>query len=335
MRIGILGAGTWGIALAELLDENRHEVTVWSAFGEEIDGLIKNRIHPNLPNTVLSNSIKYSKSIEEIANGSEIILIVVPSSYVRATTKKIAPYLASGTTIVTAAKGIESKTLMTMTEVIDDVLSADRPDLKYKVAALSGPTHAEEVAMGIPTSIVAACEDTAVSAMIAKAFANSCMRVYTNTDVRGVEICGAMKNIIAIASGILTGMKLGDNTRAMLMTRGIAEITRLGLALGCQSQTFMGLAGIGDLIVTCTSHHSRNNRCGELIGQGLSYNEAATKIGMVVEGYYALDAAMEMSKKYNVSLPITEAVYKVIHEGLTPYEAMTQLMNRDLKSEFY
>ena len=335
MKIGVLGAGTWGIALAELLVGNQHDVTVWSAIPEEIDALASTGIHPNLKEIKLSNRINYTKSIAALAQNSELILIVVPSSFVRETTRKIAPYLSDGAILVTAAKGIEGSTLMTMTEIVDDVIKKERHDLKYSVAALSGPTHAEEVAMGIPTSIVAACDNEEISSMIASAFANSCMRVYTNSDVKGVEISGAMKNIIALASGILTGMKLGDNTRAMLMTRGIAEITRLGLALGCQSQTFMGLAGIGDLIVTCTSRHSRNNRCGELIGGGMSYEDASRKIGMVVEGYYALEAAMALSKKYNVSLPITEAVYRVIHEGLTPHEAMTQLMNRDLKSEFY
>ena len=262
-----------------------------------------------------------------------MILVVVPSSFVRATTEKIAPFLNDQAILITAAKGIESGSLLTMTEIISDVLDRVRPELKYQVAALSGPTHAEEVAAGIPTSIVSACEDENISQMIAEVFANSCMRVYTNTDVKGVEICGAMKNIIAIAAGTITGMGLGDNTKAMLMTRGIAEITRLGIAMGCNRRTFMGLAGIGDLIVTCTSRHSRNNRCGELIGRGMSYEEASREIGMVVEGYHALEAAMQLSEKYGVTLPITEAVYNVIKCGLSPRDAMHALMTRDLKSE--
>ena len=333
MKIGVLGAGTWGIALAALLCGNDHDVTVWSAIPTEIDNLKEKGVHPNLPEIILPKTIKYTKEIKDIADEAEMILIVVPSSFVRSTTEKIAPYLKDGQVLITAAKGIESGTLMTMTEIVSDVLNKTRPQLRYNVAALSGPTHAEEVAAGIPTSIVSACEDEAISERIAAVFANSCMRVYTNTDVKGVEICGAMKNIIAIASGILSGMRLGDNTRAMLMTRGIAEITRLGLALGCKRRTFMGLAGIGDLIVTCTSRHSRNNRCGELIGRGMSYEEASREIGMVVEGYHALEAAMELSKKYDVELPITESVYKVIKEGLSPKEAMLTLMTRDLKSE--
>lgn len=333
MKIGVLGAGTWGVALAALLTENGHSLTVWSAIENEINELSKTSAHKNLPGILLPNEIKYTKHIEDIANDSDIILVVVPSAFVRITAEKIAPYLRNEAILITAAKGIEKQSLMTMTEVVSDVIESARPDLKYTVAALSGPTHAEEVASGIPTSIVAACHNENVSQMIAEIFASSCMRVYTNTDVRGVEICGAMKNIIALASGILSGMGLGDNTRAALMTRGMAEITRLGLALGCQRQTFMGLAGIGDLIVTCTSRHSRNNRCGELIGKGLSYEEASKEIGMVVEGYHALEAAMELSKKHGVSLPITEAVHKIIHEKLPPHEAMLSLMNRDLKSE--
>lgn len=333
MKIGVLGAGTWGMALASLLVGNGHNVTVWSAITSEIDELSETGVHRNLPGIILPKSINYTKDIKCIADESEMILVVVPSSFVRSTTEKIAPYLKNGAILITAAKGIESGSLLTMTEIISEVVDRERPELKYQVAALSGPTHAEEVAAGIPTSIVSACEDEETSTRIAEVFANSCMRVYTNTDVKGVEICGAMKNIIAIAAGTITGMGLGDNTKAMLMTRGIAEITRLGVAMGCKRRTFMGLAGIGDLIVTCTSRHSRNNRCGELIGKGMSYEEASREIGMVVEGYHALEAAMQLSKKYDVTLPITEAVYNVIKCGLSPKDAMHALMTRDLKSE--
>ena len=333
MKISILGAGTWGIALAALLVKNKQEVTVWSAIPSEIDDLIKTGVHKNLPDIILPNSIKYTKDIEKAAEVAEMIIFVVPSSFIRETAKKILPFLKNGTIPVTAAKGIEGGSLKTMTEVIEDEIRLGYPELKCTLAALSGPTHAEEVAATMPTSIVAACkiEDTALK--IADVFKNSCMRVYTNNDVRGVEICGAMKNIIALAAGINNGMGLGDNSKAMLMTRGIAEITRLGLAIGCDRKTFMGLAGIGDLIVTCTSRHSRNNRCGELIGKGMSYEEAQKEIGMVVEGYHALEAAMELSQKYSVELPITEAVYKVIKEGFSPKDAIHALMTRDLKSE--
>ena len=332
MKIGILGAGTWGIALAALLANNSHDVVVWSALPSEIDELMSTRKHKNLPGAILPENINYTKDIKEAAD-AEMILFVVPSSFIRSTARAISPYIADGVIIASAAKGIEKTTLFTMTEIIGDELTRCGVKAKYSLAALSGPTHAEEVALGIPTSIVAACEDEAVSMKIADAFSNSCMRAYTNTDVLGVEIAGAMKNIIALAAGINNGMGLGDNSKAMLMTRGIAEITRLGLAMGCKRRTFMGLAGIGDLIVTCTSRHSRNNRCGELIGMGKSYEEAALEIGMVVEGYHALEAAMELSRKYGVEMPITEAVYKVIKEGISPREAMLTLMVRDLKSE--
>ena len=333
MNIGVLGAGTWGIALAALLNANNHDVTVWSALPEEIDELEATGVHKNLPNIKLRDSIKYTKDIEHAAADKEMILFVVPSSFIRVTARKIAPYIENGTILVTAAKGIESESLKTMTEVISSELDELRPDLKYSLAALSGPTHAEEVAVGMPTSIVSACEDEEISSKIAEAFANSCMRVYTNVDVKGVEICGAMKNIIALAAGINNGMGLGDNSKAMLMTRGIAEITRIGLALGCHRRTFMGLAGIGDLIVTCTSRHSRNNRCGYLIGSGMSYAEASKQIGMVVEGYHALEAAMELSEKYGVEMPITAAVNDVVKKGRSIDDVALELMTREIKNE--
>ena len=332
MKIATLGAGTWGTALAALLTKNGHDTTLWSAIGEEIETLCKTRAHKNLPGAVLPAELKYEKSLKVALDGADLVLFVVPSVFIRSTAKAAAPYIKSGAILVSAAKGIEPNTLKTMTEIIEDEMNAvGRRD--FKLAALSGPTHAEEVALGLPTSIVSACEDEEVSLTVANAFFNSCMRVYTNTDVLGVELAGALKNIIAIASGINRGMGFGDNSQAMLMTRGAAEITRMGLAMGCKRRTFMGLAGIGDLIVTCTSHHSRNNRCGQLIGGGASYEEASREIGMVVEGYYALEAAVALSKKYGVEMPITEAVYDVIKNGKGVKDAMLALMNRNIKSE--
>lgn len=333
MKIGVLGAGTWGTALATLLVKNGHDVTLWSKIEAEIRELEQKHEHRNLPGSLIPEELKYTIDIKEVCNGAEMILFVVASEYIRSTAALVAPHLRDGMLLVSAAKGIERGTLMTMTDVIEDEIAKADVSVGYKVAALSGPTHAEEVVKGMPTSVVSACEDEEVSMRIANAFANSCMRVYTNTDVRGVEIAGALKNIIAIATGINRGMGYGDNARALLMTRGIAEMTRIGLAMGCKRRTFMGLAGIGDLIVTCTSEHSRNNRCGELIGGGATYAEAAEKIGMVVEGYYALDAAVQLSEKYNVEMPITAAVNNILHRGMTPKEAMLSLMNRDLKSE--
>jgi len=333
MKIAILGAGTWGMALASLLVKNDHDVTVWSALPQEIDELRTTGRQKNLPGIILPESINYTKELSEACRGAELIIYVVPSAFMRATAKLSAPYLEDGVIIASASKGIEKGTLKTMTEIIEDEVFNARDGLKYSVAALSGPTHAEEVAAGIPTSIVAACEDESISHVLATAFSNSCMRAYMNTDVLGVELCGALKNIIALAAGMVRGMGLGDNTKAMLITRGIAEMTRMGAALGCQRETFMGLAGIGDLIVTCTSVHSRNNRCGELIGKGMSYEEASKEIGMVVEGYHALEAAMELSAKYGVEMPVTSAVYDIIHKGVSPADAMYNLMNRDLKNE--
>ncbi len=333
MKICVLGAGTWGMALSSLLSKNGHDVTVWSALPEEIDMLESTHTHKNLPGVVFPNNIKYTKSIEASVSGAEMILFVTPSAFIRKTAESAAPYFSDGTIIVSAAKGIERTTHLTMTEIIKMEIARIRPKLKYHAAALSGPTHAEEVARGLPTSIVAACETEAVSMRIAEVFFNSCMRVYTNTDVLGVEIAGALKNIIALAAGVNRGMGFGDNANAMLITRGIAEITRMGVAMGANPKTFSGLAGIGDLIVTCTSRHSRNNRCGELIGTGKTYEEASREIGMVVEGYHALEAAMELSKRYGVEMPITAAVYDVIKNGRSVNEAMLALMNRDIKSE--
>ncbi len=333
MKIGVLGAGTWGMALSALLSKNGHDVTVWSALAHEIDFLQETKTHPNLPGTVFPDEIKYTKSIEALCKDKELVLFVVASEYIRATAALAAPYLENGVIIANASKGIEKGSLKTMTEVISDEIFLVNDELEYKLVALSGPTHAEEVALGMPTSIVSACEDEETSLKVAKVFINSCMRVYTNTDVMGVEICGALKNIIAIAAGINRGMGFGDNANAMLMTRGISEMTRIGLAMGCRRRTFMGLAGIGDLIVTCTSVHSRNNRCGEFIGRGMTYEEAAAEIGMVVEGYHALEAAIALSKKYEVEMPITEAVYDIIKNGKAPTEAIYQLMTRDIKNE--
>lgn len=333
MNISILGAGTWGVALAALLSKNGCEVAVWSPIEAEVSALTLTHEHPNLCGIALPENINYTTDIASAASFGEVVIFATPSSFVRSTAEMAAPHIKNGIIIASASKGIEQGTLMTMTDIIEDAFSQVRPALEYKIAALSGPTHAEEVAAGLPTSIVAASEDEEVSLALANLFANSCLRVYTNTDVTGVEIAGALKNVIAISAGINRGMGFGDNSGAMLITRGIAEITRLGLAMGCKRRTFMGLAGIGDLIVTCTSRHSRNNRCGEMIGRGMTYEEAKAEIGMVIEGYHALEAAMGLAKKYGVELPITEGVYSIIMKGDSPRDAMHRLMNRDIKSE--
>ena len=332
MKIAVLGAGTWGTALSSLLVNNGHEVTLWSALKEEIDTLKKTKSHKNLPAATLPDALLYEKDIEKAVKGAKLVIFVTPSAYIKNTARLAAPHVEDGAILASAAKGIEAGTLKTMTDLISDAM-AEAGKLDFEVLALSGPTHAEEVALGLPTSIVAACENEESALQVAEAFSSSCMRVYTNTDVLGVELAGALKNIIAIASGINRGMGFGDNSQAMLMTRGAAEITRIGLAMGAKRRTFMGLAGIGDLIVTCTSQHSRNNRCGRLIGEGKSYEEASREIGMVVEGYHALEAAIQLSEKYGVEMPITEAVYSVIKNGVSVKDAMLALMNRNIKSE--
>lgn len=332
--VGVLGAGTWGVALARMLCNCGHQVTVWSAIGQEIDSLSATYRHKNLPGTVIPEGICFTKDLETVCTGKDILLFAVPSVFVRSTAHAAAPYIAQGQIIVDVAKGVEPDTLLTMTQVIRDQLRQDCPDRQVKLVALSGPTHAEEVAKDLPTTIVSACEDPVAAETVQDVFMNTCMRVYTNTDVAGVELCGAMKNIIALAAGITSGLGYGDNTKAALITRGMAEITRLGLAMGCKEQTFSGLAGIGDLIVTATSVHSRNNRCGLLIGQGVPTQEAVTQVGMVVEGINALPAAMALAAKYGVEMPIVQAVDQVVNRGSDPRKAVDDLMGRNKKPEY-
>lgn len=326
--IGVLGAGTWGVALARMLVNAGHEVTVWSALPAEIDELSRTRRQKNLPDMAIPEKTVFTKHLEEACAQKDLLLFAVPSVFVRATARAAAPYLGGNRLVADAAKGIEPDTLLTMTEVIRD-------ELKNPAAlvALSGPTHAEEVARDLPTTIVSASGDLKAAEAVQDVFMTPRFRVYTNPDVKGVELCGAVKNIIALAAGISAGLGYGDNTKAALITRGMAEITRLGVAMGCREQTFAGLAGIGDLIVTATSRHSRNNRCGELIGRGVPPEEAVRQVGMVVEGVNALPAAVALSRKYGVSMPITMAVSDVVRNGRSPGDAVMELMTRDRKAE--
>ncbi len=333
MKTAILGGGTWGIALAKLLSENGNDVIVWSALPAEIDALKETNAHVNLPGVVLPKELKYTKDISEAIKESKYIIFAVASAYIRVTAKAASPYIREDHVIIDVAKGMEAGTLFTMTEIIEDEMKKCGVTHPLKLVTLSGPTHAEEVARDIPTSIVSACTDEAVAEEVGRLFTNSCMRVYTNTDIKGVELCGAFKNIIALAAGIARGMGYGDNTIAMLITRGIAEMTRMGLAMGCKRRTFSGLAGIGDLIVTCTSRHSRNNTCGQYIGEGLTYEEASKKVGMVVEGYYALEAGMALCEKMDVEMPIIFAVYDIVIKGEKPSDVIRSLMARAMKSE--
>ena len=332
-KIGVLGAGTWGIALARMLSVSGSDVLVWSAIPKEIDDLSRTRVHPNLPGMTLPEGLRFTKSLEEVCNGQDILVFAVPSVFVRSTAAKARPFIRYGQLIVDVAKGIEPETLFTMTEVLADELGKADGPRGIRLVALSGPTHAEEVALDLPTTIVSASADAEAASIIQDAFTNHCMRVYTNPDCKGVELCGAMKNVIALGVGISTGLGYGDNTRAALITRGITEIARLGTAMGCNIQTFAGLAGIGDLIVTATSQHSRNNRAGQLIGQGRTPEQAVKEVGMVVEGMNALPAAMELISRYHVDMPIVQAVNAVVNKGMPPAEAVSALMGRDPKGE--
>ena len=333
MKIGVIGAGTWGVALARMLTNSAHDVIVWSAIEEEIHELESTRVHKNLPGAKIPEATAFTTDLRTATVGKDLLLLAVPSVYVRATVARLAEFVRDGQIIVNVAKGIEENTLFMMTEVIKDELAKHSSAKDVKLIALSGPTHAEEVARDLPTTIISACEDEEAAKAVQDVFMNTCMRVYTHFDVLGVEISGALKNIIALATGISTGLGFGDNTKAALITRGIAEIRRLGLKMGCYDQTFAGLAGIGDLIVTATSEHSRNNRCGKLIGSGVEPNEAIKQIGMVVEGINALPAAIALAKKYEVEMPITETAYDVIFGGVDPKSAVLKLMTRDKKAE--
>ncbi len=331
--IGILGAGTWGVALARLLQHNGHGVTVWSKFQTETDALNSTRVHPNLPGLAISEDIAFTSDIRSACADKDILIFAVPSVFVRETAALARAFIPDGQIIVDVAKGIEPDTLLPMTEVIRDELGKDGLHDQVKLVALSGPTHAEEVALDMPTAIVSACPDMAVAEAVQDVFMNTCMRTYTNADVLGVEICGALKNIMALAAGISAGLGNGDNAKALLITRGMTEITRLGLAMGCSEQTFYGLAGIGDLIVTATSLHSRNNRCGMLIGQGMSPEEAIREVGMVVEGINALPAAVQLAERYGVEMPIVTGVNAVVQGRMTPAEMALALMTRDKTRE--
>lgn len=327
-KIGVLGAGTWGMALARMLCNMGHEVQVWSALPQEIDQLSTTGVHPKLKDMVIPKEMKYTKEIQEVCTDKDILLFAVPSVFVRSTASQAAEYMKDGQVIVDVAKGIEASTLFTMTEVIRDELNKKGGLENVKLVALSGPTHAEEVAIDLPTTIVSACPDLNTAQYVQQIFMNPKFRVYTNTDIHGVEICGAFKNIIALGTGIARGLGYGDNTAAALITRGVKEMSALGELMGCKPETFNGLAGIGDLIVTCTSLHSRNLTAGMLLGKGKSRDEAVKEVGMVVEGIYALDAAMQLKKKYDVELPICEMVNGIVNEGLSPETGEKLLMTR-------
>ena len=329
MNVTVLGSGTWGTALAMVLNTAGHSVTVLSSSPEKATALSHTRFHPDLPDVRIPEAVRFTANPADSVPDTEILMAVVASPYLRSVIARCLPYMKESQIIACGTKGLEKESLLTMTEVIGDVT-----DHRFPTVALSGPTHAEEVVLGMPTLIVSAGEDLHAASVIQQLFVGTCIRPYTSTDVRGVELCGALKNIIALACGIATGLGLGDNTRAAIMTRGIYEIARIGRALGCSERTFYGLAGIGDLIVTATSRHSRNNRAGVLIGQGLSAEEAVKKVGMVVEGLNALEGALELCRRYKVEMPIVDAVDSIVNFHENPRSAVDRLMGRKKKCEF-
>lgn len=327
-KIGVIGAGSWGIALAVLLHNNGHEVTVWSALRDEIDMLIKEKEHKQkLPGVKLPEDMIFEYDLEKTIADKNILVMAVPSVFVRSTAKSMSEFVAKDQIIVNVAKGIEESTLMTLSQVIEEEVP------QAIVTVLSGPSHAEEVGRGIPTTIVVGAEAKKVAEYIQNAFMSNVFRVYISPDVLGIELGAALKNVVALAAGAADGLGYGDNTKAALITRGIAEIARLGTAMGGKFETFCGLSGIGDLIVTCASMHSRNRRAGILIGQGKTMEEAMEEVQMVVEGVYSAKAAMALAKKYNVSMPIVEQVNEVLFNGKKASDAVMDLMLRDKKIE--
>lgn len=326
-KITVLGGGTWAIGLTIQLASSGHEVTVWSALESEIEMLSSTHAHKMLPGAKIPESVTYTLDDKEAVTDRDILVMAVASSFTRKTAKRLAPYIKDGQIIVDVAKGIEEGTLKTLSEQISDEIPGAR------VAALSGPTHAEEVSLFMPTTIVASSPDKEVAMYIQDVFMTDTLRVYTSSDIKGVELGGSLKNVVALAAGIADGLGYGDNAKAALITRGIAEISRLGVKMGCRPETFSGLTGMGDLIVTCASMHSRNRRCGILLGQGKSLEEAQKEVGMVVEGIYSAKAAIELGKKYDVSLPIIEQVNLILFEGKDAGCAVKELMLREKKDE--
>ena len=326
-KVAVLGGGSWGIALAVLLHKNGHEITIWSALEKEIEMLSAEHEHKMLPGVKLADDMIFTTDEAEAVKDKNMLVMAVASSYTRATAKRFKEFVAPGQIIVNVAKGIEEDTVMTLTEIIEQEIP------QATVAVLSGPSHAEEVGRGVPTTIVVGAKKKSTAEYIRSLFMNEVFRVYISPDVLGIELGGSLKNVVALAAGIADGLGYGDNTKAALITRGITEIGRLGMAMGGRYETFSGLTGIGDLIVTCASMHSRNRRAGILIGQGKSMEEAMAEVKMVVEGVYSAKAAMQLAKKYNVQLPIIEQVNLVLFEGKSAAEAVKDLMLRDKKIE--
>ena len=327
-NVSVIGAGSFGTSLAVLLHRNGHKVTVWARNPEEISRLSEEREHKTkLPGVKLPLDMIFTADIEKAAEDKDFLVFAVPSTAVRGVAKKIKPFIKDGQIIVDVAKGIEESTLMTLSQQIEEEIP------NAKVAVLSGPSHAEEVGRGLPTTVVIGADDKETAKYLQEMFMNEVFRVYISPDILGIELGGSLKNVVALAAGIADGLGYGDNTKAALITRGITEIARLGTAMGGKFETFCGLTGIGDLIVTCASVHSRNRRAGILIGQGYTMDEAMKEVKMVVEGVYSAKAAMALARKYQVQLPIIEQVNQVLFEGKAADQAVKDLMLRDKKME--
>ena len=326
--ISVIGSGSWGTALAWLLRKNGHKVTLWSYLKEENEMFLKYRENVDkLPGVVLDEEVIFTNSLEESVAGKEMLVLAVPSPAVRSTARNMRGLVGEGQLIVNVAKGIEEKTLMTMTDIIEEEIP------QADVAVLSGPSHAEEVGKGLPTTIVAGAHTRETAEKIQGYFMSPVFRVYTSSDMLGIETGAALKNVIALAAGMADGLGYGDNTKAALITRGIAEISRLGTAMGAHLETFYGLSGIGDLIVTCASVHSRNRRAGWLMGQGRTMEQAMAEVHMVVEGVYSARAGMKLAEKYQVEVPIIKSVNEILFEGKPAAEAVGELMQRVRKDE--
>ena len=327
-KIGVLGSGTWGTALSVLLLKNGHEVVLWSFMEEEAKKLRDERVHPSLPGSQLPDELVITSYIASAISEASLIVMAVPSIVTRETAERIKDIIKPDQPIVVVSKGIEENTLFVQTEIIEDVIKDAR------TAVLSGPSHAEEVIKSLPTVVVAGSKDKSLALFIQETFMNPEFRVYESSDVKGIELGGSLKNVIALAAGMSDGLGYGDNAKAALITRGVHEMSALAVSCGADPSTLSGLTGIGDLIVTCDSMHSRNRRAGILIGQGKTMEEATKEVKMVVEGVYSAKAALALGKKYNVTLPIMEAVNKVLFDGLPCRDAVYALMCRERKSEF-
>ncbi len=327
-KIAVIGAGSWGTALAITLSNKGHEVKIWDINKEHVQELKEKKENVRyLPGIKFCDRLQPVDTMSEAIEDARMVLFSAPAQHFRSALDNALPYISQDMIVVNVAKGIEQKTLKRMSEIAHDKMS----NMKY--VALSGPSHAEEVGLGMPTTVVVASTDIKLAEYVQDIFMTDKFRVYTSSDVIGVELGGALKNIIALGAGISDGMGYGDNAKAAMMTRGIAEIARLGVKLGADVHTFSGLTGIGDLIVTCTSMHSRNRRCGIMIGEGMSPKEATEKVGMVVEGMFTTEAAYELAKKEGIEMPITEGIYAVINDKIDARDAVNQLMTRDRKSE--